>query len=88
MFGWSYWCQGRRFAYEQSEDVDLVYEGRVVLDLLLLYSFDRELLLGGAVLGEVDDPEAPLGELGLEGVHLLDVTVLRVREHLSLLYHS
>ena len=59
--------------YQDLEDVDLIDESGVVFDLLLLNGLDGEFLVRFTMLSQVDNAEAAICQLLLEGVDLLDV---------------
>ena len=70
--------------YEDFEDVDLIDEGSVILDFLLLNCLNRKLLVALPVLGQVNDAEPAICKLCLERVNLFDVALSRVDEVLWL----
>lgn len=63
---------------EDFEDVDLVDEGRVVFDFLLLNCLNRKLLVTLPMLRQVNDAETAVCKLRLERVNLFDVALSRV----------
>ena len=76
------------YTYEDFEDVDLIDEGSVVFDFLLLNCFNRELLVTLPVLRQVDDAEPTICKLRLERVNLFDVALSRVDEVLWLVLRA
>jgi hypothetical protein len=76
------------YTYEDFEDVDLIDEGSVVFDFLLLNCFNRELLVTLPVLRQVNDAEPAICKLGLERVNLFDVALSRVDEVLWLVLRA
>lgn len=77
-----------RATYKDFENVDLVNEGRVILDLLLLNGLNRKLLLALTVLGQVHDAEAAIGKLLLERIDFFDVAFRRIHKVLRLVQVS
>lgn len=74
--------------YEDFEDVDLIDEGSVILDFLLLNCFNCKLLVALPVLGQVNDAEAAICKLRLERVNLFNVALSRVDEVLWLVLRT
>jgi hypothetical protein len=61
--------------YKDFKDIDLVDEGCVVFDFLLLNGLDRKLLMALPVFGQVYNAEAAVGQLLLERVDIFDVAL-------------
>ena len=62
------------FTYENFEDIDLIDKSCIIFELFLLNSLYSVLLVALSVLGQVDNAEAAIGQLLLEGVDLFDVS--------------
>ena len=72
------------FTYEDFENIDFVDERGIIFQLFLLNGFDRMFLVAFTMFCQVDDAEASIGQLLLEGVDLFDVSFSRVHEVLRL----
>lgn len=70
--------------YQNFQDVDFVYKGRIVLHLFLLDRLDGKLLVTFSVLGQIDNAEATIGKFLLERIDFFNVTLCRVHEVLGL----
>ena len=73
-----------RVTYEDFENIDFVDERSIVLQLFLLNGFDCIFLVAFTMFCQVDDAEASIGQLLLEGVDLFDVSFSGVYEVLWL----
>ena len=62
------------FTYENFEDIDLIDKSCIIFELFLLDGLYSILLVALSVLGQVDNAEAAIGQLLLEGVDLFDVS--------------
>ena len=62
------------FTYENFEDIDLIDKSCIIFELFLLNGLYSILLVALSVLGQVDNAEAAIGQLLLEGVDLFDVS--------------
>ena len=72
-----------KLTYEYFEYVDLIDKGSVIFELLLLDGLDCKLLLGLAMFRQIDNTKASIGQLPLEVVRLLDVSLGGVRKILG-----
>ena len=60
--------------YENFEDIDLIDESCIIFEFFLLNGLNSILLAAFSVLGQVDNAEASICQLLLEGVDLFDVS--------------
>ena len=70
--------------YEDFENIDFVNERSIILQLFLLNGLDRVFLMAFTMFCQVDDAEASIGQLLLEGIDLFDVSLSGVYEVLRL----